>query len=269
MKTLREQRKEITDDINSMKKGSYEQMWLITMYGLSSYFKSLFRFGNKEVTRDNLNVIKEMFSILKTEREMLNFILRNLDKFEITSTQDVVQMLDDLNDKTVAYYYEVIEDIEDAVDMSEERRGIRPRKNFPTLIQSDSYANEVKALALDKKAIREFLGYEEEFWDYIADMDKTDVRVPYESAKELSYANPLYDSKTGNVVDVKMYIPEIADLSSALLAIQTYEKAYGIWKCLGKKYLPIEFGFERQEEFERTYLPKLDEGALAKRKKMS
>ena len=64
MKTLLEQREEVTEDIKSMKKGSYEQMWLITMYGLSSYFKSLFRFGkNSKVTKDNINVIKEMFSI--------------------------------------------------------------------------------------------------------------------------------------------------------------------------------------------------------------
>ena len=111
MKTVVEQRQELTDDIKSMKKGSYEQMWLITMYGLGSYFKSLFRFGgSSKVTRDNLNVIKEMFGILKTEREMLNFILRNLDKFDITSTQDVVQMLDELNDKTVEYYYEGVQD---------------------------------------------------------------------------------------------------------------------------------------------------------------
>ena len=266
MKTLLDQREEITDNIKSMKKGSYEQMCLITMYSLSSYFKSLFTFGSRSnVTRDNLNVIKEMFSILKTEREMLNFILRNLDKFEINATQDVVQMLDDLNDKTVEYYYSVIDEIEDAVDMKEERRGRRPIKNFPTLIQGNGYTNEVKALALNKKAIKDFLGYEEEFWQFIADKDKTEVRVPYEGAKSMSYAVPLHDSTTGNVVDVKMYIPEIADLSSALLAIQTYEKAYGIWKCLGKKYIPIDFAFERQEEFEKSYLPKMDEVKLTKK----
>ena len=269
MKTVVEQRQELTEDIKSMKKGSYEQMWLITMYGLGSYFKSLFRFGNSNVTRDNLNVIKEMFGILKTEREMLNFILKNLDRFEINSTQDVVQMLDELNDKTVEYYYEVIEEIEDAVDMGEERRGIRPVKHFPTLIQSSSYANEVKALALDKKAIKEFLGYEEEFWKYISSMDKTDVRVPYEGAKGLSYAVPLYDGDTGMVEGIKMYIPEISDLSTALLAIQIYEKAYSIWKCLGKQYIPIEFAFERQEEFEKTYLPKMDESQLLQKKKIS
>ena len=270
MKTLLEQREEVTEDIKSMKKGSYEQMWLITMYSLSSYFKSLFAFGSRSnVTKDNLNVIKEMFSILKTEREMLNFILRNLDKFEINATQDVLQMLDELNDKTVEYYYSVIDDIEDAVDMKEERRGVRPIKNFPTLTQGNGYTNEVRALALNKRAIKEFLGYEEAFWTFIADKDKTEVRVPYEGAKGMAYAIPLHDRETNNVVDVKMYIPEIADLGSALLAIQMYEKAYGIWKCLGKEYIPIEFAFERQEEFEKTYLPKLDENMLLQKKKIS
>ena len=66
-----------------------------------------------------------------------------------------------------------------------------------------------------------------------------------------------------------MYIPEIADLNSALLAIQVYEKAYSIWKCLGKQYIPIEFAFERQEEFEKTYLPKMDESQLLQKKKIS
>lgn len=265
METLTEKREELTKDIKSMKKGSYEQMWLITMYGLGSYFKSLFTFGNSNVTRDNLNVIKEMFQILKTERQMLNFILKNLEMFEISSAQDVVQMLDELNDKTVEYYYEVIEDIEDAVDMSDEKRGIRPRKNFPTLIQTDSYSNEVKALALNKQAIREFLGYEEEFWNYIKSIDKSNVRVPYEGTKAMSYAIPIFDADTKCVSGIKMYIPEISDLSSALLAIQIYEKAYSIWRCLGKEYIPIEFAFERQEEFERTYLPNLDEMKLIKK----
>ena len=266
MKSLIEKKQEVTEDIKAMKKGSYEQMLLITMYGLGSYFKSLFKFGNSDVTRDNLNVIKEMFNILWTERELLNFILKNMDRFEISSTQDVVQMLDELNDKTVEYYYEVIEEIEDAVDMGEERRGIRPVKHFPTLIQSNSYSNEVKALAINKQAIREFLGYEEEFWTYIKDMDKTDVRVPYEGHEALSHAFPLYDGDD-IVTGLKMYIPEISDLASALLAIQTYEKAHSIWKCLGKKYVPSEFAFERQEEFEHTYLPNLDSDKLVKAKR--
>ena len=265
MKTIREQREEVTSDIQSMKKGSYEQMWLITMYSLSSYFKSLFTFGcRSNVTKDNLNVIREMFNILKTEREMLNFILKNLEQFDIYATQGIVQMLDELNDKTVEYYYSVIEDIEVAVEMKEERRGKRPIKNFPTLTQYKGYANEVKALALNKQAIKDFLRYEDEFWEYIAKRDGDAIRVQYDGAKGLAYAVPVFDD-AGIVVDLKMYIPEVADLGSALLAIQTYEKAYGIYRCLGKKYIPIDFAFERQEEFEQHYLPNMDKMQLLKK----
>ena len=58
----------LIDDIKEMKKGSYEEMWLITVYGLASYFKSLFSFGfRSNVTRDNINVIKQMFGFLSTE----------------------------------------------------------------------------------------------------------------------------------------------------------------------------------------------------------
>ena len=178
-------------------------------------------------------------------------------------------MLDELNDKTVEYYYGVIDEIEDAVDMGEEFRGTRPVKHFPTLIQSNSYANEVKALALNKQAIREFLGYEEEFWKYIESMDRSGVVVSYEGAEVLSHATALHDGNTGYVSGLRMYVPEISDLASALLAIQTYEKAHSIWKCLGKDYIPFDFTFERQEEFEKTYLPKLDENMLLQKKKIS
>ena len=100
----------LTDDIKEMKKGSYEEMWLITVYGLASYFKSLFSFGfRSNVTRDNINVIKEMFGILSTERKLLNYILKNMESFHVESTEDVISMLDSLNDKTVEYYYHVID----------------------------------------------------------------------------------------------------------------------------------------------------------------
>lgn len=258
----------VIENITSMKKGSYEQMWLTTMYSLESYFKSLFKFGcSSSVTKDNLNVIKEMFKILKTERGMLNFLLRNIDRFDVEAVNDVVQMLDNLNDKTVAYYYDVIEEIEDAVDMGDELRGIRPGKNFPTLIQSDCYANEVKALALSKDAIKEFLGYEDEFWAYIKDMDRNTVKVPYKGAEVLSYANPFVDGD-GNVIGLRMYITEIVDLPTALHAIKTYEKAYGIYKSMGKKYVNVDLSIEKQEDFKTTFLPMLDVDVLLEKKPM-
>lgn len=255
----------LIDEITDMKKGSYEEMWLITVYGLSSYFKSLFAFGyNSNVTRDNINVIKEMFKILFTERKMFNYILKNLDSFHLEATEDVVNMLDELNGKTVEYYYHVIEDIEDACDLKEEFRGTRPRKDFPTLIQSSSYANEVISLALSKDAIKEFLGYEEEFWEFVKSREGVSLRVSYETAEAMSYVTPIMN---GNLVhDVKFLIPDVVDLATALLALKTYQDLYGIYKCIGKELKPATDDPKKQKEFESDYLPKLSQNLIHKKK---
>lgn len=246
----------LIDDIKEMKKGSYEEMWLITVYGLASYFKSLFSFGFKSnVTRDNINVIKEMFGILSTERRLLNYILKNMDSFHVESTEDVISMLDSLNDKTVEYYYHVIEDIEDAVDCGQEFRGTRPRKEFDTLTQSDSYASEVVALALDKNAIKEFLGYEEAFWKFVEEREKSDFKVSYETASHMVQVTALYSDDI--VSDVTFFIPGVVDLRTALLALQAYQKIYAIYKCIGRSKVDVVIGDAKSEEFESKYLPAL------------
>ena len=255
----------LIDELTDMKKGSYEEMWLITVYGLSSYFKSLFAFGYKsKVTKDNLNVIKEMFKILYTERKIFNYILKNLDRFYLSSTEDVINMLDELNGKTVEYYYHVIEDIEDACELKEELRGTRPRKEFPTLIQSSSYANEVVALALNKKAVIEFLGYEEDFLKFIKDRDNCDLKVEAETASNIVAVVPIMHED--DVADVKFILPEVVDLETALLAIKTYQKIYSIYKCIGGPLVKDEISQDKAIQFENDYLPKLSQLMLHKKK---
>ena len=255
----------LLEELKDMKSGSYEEMWLITVYGLSSYFKSLFSFGfNSNVTKDNINVIKEMFKILYTERKLLNFILKNLDSFHLDSTEDVIRMLDELNDKTVEYYYHIIEDIENACECEQEFRGSRPRKEFPTLIQSSSYANEVVALALNKKAVIEFLGYEEDFLKFIKDRDNCDLRVEAETASNIVAVVPIMHED--NVADVKFVLPEVVDLETALLAIKTYQKIYSIYKCIGGPLVKDEISQDKAIQFENDYLPKLSQLMLHKKK---
>ena len=134
MENLEVEKAKLVSEITEMKKGEIEEMFLISFYSLSSYIKSLIAFGHRSnVTKDNLKVIKEMFNIIKTDRNMLNFILKNIDNFHIDSIMNVIDMLDDANDKTIMYYYDVINEIEDACEMNVERRGIRSRKNFETI----------------------------------------------------------------------------------------------------------------------------------------
>ncbi len=267
MKMMDEQIEKITANIKDMKNGSYEQMVLITLYSLSSYFKSLITFGQgSNVTRDNLNIIKEMFNILKKERQLLIFILKHIEEFEVEAVCNVVYILDDLNDKTVEYYYNVIEDIEDAVFMKEERRGIRPRKNFPTLIQSDSYTKEVIALTETKDNVKNFLGFEDDFWQYI-EKHEYSVRTTPELAQEMAYVTYLVD-ENHIVTGMKLLVPDVVDLSTALLAIKLYQQAYDIYKMIGSKYDSHMVGdyTEKQVKYQNEYLFSEEKINLKKKK---
>lgn len=252
-----EEKKELQQLINGMKNGSIEQMLLITVYSLKSYFGSLLAFGRKsKITRDNLNVIKEMFFILRNERTLLNFVLRNMDIIDIQAAQDVVWMLDDVNDKTVEYYYNVIEDIEDAVECNQEFRGLRPKLRFPTLIDESSYASEVIALCENFETLKSFLGFEDEFWTFIKDKTKK-VDTSIEVMTKMTYAIPIYD-ENGIVVSVHLMLPKVSNLETALLAIKIYKKAYNIYKMIGMKYsAEVDDGsLSLQEEYKNKYLPK-------------
>ncbi len=228
-------KKQLIEDIYRMKSGSREQMLLTTFYSLRAYVRSLFVFGiNNEATKDNLNVIKEMFSILRTERILLNYILKHIDDFDIDATEKVVRMLDEVNDETVLFYYNVIDDIENAALMEEEFRAKRRKQPVPSLIQSSSYASEVVALGENIDSLKEFLGYEDEFWEYIKKEYK-EVNVDINVAEKMVYAAPLLDDE-GNVFRVLITGPKVVDLETALLAIQVYKKAHDIYLCIGKKY---------------------------------
>lgn len=257
MVTIEEEKKDLYKNIWEMKNGSAEQMCLIIMYSLGAYFKSLFAFGSSnKVTRDNLNIIKEMFNIIRTERKLLNYILQNIDKFDVNAAQDVVGMLDSVNDKTVEYYYDVINDIEDAAELKEEHRGYRPRSGFPTLIEEGTYAGEVIALSENLESLKGFLGFEEEFWNFIKDKTKK-VDTSIEIMEKMVYAIPIQD-ENGFVVSLQLMLPKVTNLESALLAIKVYKKAYEIYKALGMNLddVKLEDSTLLEDSYRKDYLPK-------------
>lgn len=237
-KEEKQNKEDLLSDIKQMKSGSFEQMFLVTTYSLSNYMKCLLTFGrNSQVTKDNLHIIKEMFSILKTERAFLNYILKNLDKIDAYSALLVVGLLDEANDETVAFYYKVMDDIEEACEMQEEMRGKRIKQRRPTILQEQSYAAEVIALCENIDSLKSFLGYEEDFWHFIEDKVKKVNTAPSVEEKMI-YANPIYDNND-KVVSIDILVPCIVDLQTALMALQIYVKAYRIYKSLGQAYVSV------------------------------
>lgn len=228
-----EQKEELRKNIFEMKSGSIEQMLLIVKYSLTAYFKSAITFGSdNRVTRDNILIIKEMFEILRRERKLLNYILRNIDYFDVTSSEEVVGMLDEVNDKTIDYYYGLLNDIEDAAELGQEFRGYRPRKGASTLITDDKYLLEVVGLGLSLDDLKAYLGYEDDFWNFVKDRIKL-INTSSDIMEQMARVTPI--TNNGEIVDIDMLIPRIIDLRSATVALEMYEKAYNFYKLLGSR----------------------------------
>ena len=249
------EKEELINKINDMRHGEAEQMILTVFYSLKNYFRSLYSFGlNSKVTKDNLKVIQEMFFIIKVERKLLNYIVKNIDTFAIGSTFNIVEMLDELNDKTILYYYKVMDDITFACDIKDEGKGSRIPCDFTSLSFSHNYVQEIVALSENLESLQSFLGFEEEFWCFI----KKKIAFTDKSFQsDIPSVTPFYD-KEGLVSDLKLVMPKISNLETALLSIRLYKEAYEIYKLLGKKldYKLLEDSKQLEEFYKKEYLYK-------------
>ncbi len=249
MATMEEEKLDLIRYMNEMKSGSIEQMILTIRYCLEAYFRSLIVFGSdNKVTRENIEIIKEMFKILNTERSFLDYIRQNIDHFDIEASQDVVFLLDSINDETVEYYYGLMNDIDDAIDLVQEFRGYRPRIPFPSLLNDPSYAIKVIALGENLDSIQEFLGFEEDFWQYINE------RTEFEDEINTPGVYPISNS-TNDPIDLKIVLPKVTNLDSALQVIKLYRKAYEMYQILNKPFnKELETDTDLEEKYQNVYL---------------
>lgn len=226
------EREELLKGICDVREENFEQKWLMTKYSLISYLKSLFTYGFKsEITKDNLNVMKEVKQIIKAENSILEYLIDNITEVNIESAWDYLDKLDILNAKTIFYYIHVIEDIEESCEMKEPLRAKRSPRDFKTFTDSAKYQMEAIALTKDEKQIREYLGYEDEFWKYIDSVIKR-VDATTTILNEITYAIPIHDSDD-KICGISILVPKIVDYDSAVIAIELYKKAYDIYKSFG------------------------------------
>ncbi len=230
----RPNRKEIEKELMKNRDLNFEEHALMTIYSIKSYLAALFKFGIKsETARDALRVKKEFVRILKEEDKIFLFLLTNIYNIDLEALDNMVGMLDELNERTVKYYYGVLDDIDEAVEMGDERRAKRMPKNFDTLIESKSYRQELMGLVENHKTIRDFLNYPDEFWEFMKDRYRTVEMDPESIEHEAGIGRRSYD-KDGNLDDFTMVCPKPVDLHSALAALRLWAEAYEHFKSIGK-----------------------------------
>lgn len=230
----KKEKKELKEEIIETKKLNREEVYLMMKYGVNAYMNSLFVFGpNSDCTKESLNLLTKFINIIKKESNIHKNMLKNYLLINLSESLEIMDSLDELNTKTVEYFYDAIDDILDACLTKEEIRAKHRRKNFDMLIETNEYDMQVAGLSLNFSDIKEYLNYPQDFWNYV--MPKvTQIDSHYEEAGFFYNVLMKFDDEN-NLKDIRVFVPHIINLRTALVNVHEFKHAYDLYNLLGKK----------------------------------
>ena len=125
-----------------------------------------------------IKIKAEYMAILNEENNLLNLILNNGINKNINAVDELIIKLNDLNEKTIIYYYSLLDDIESEIEIDRNYSYRRIPKNFETLTETDEFKFMVNGLNLTINDVKNYLNYGNDFWNYIKDKTKV-IKNPY------------------------------------------------------------------------------------------
>lgn len=236
----KEESKQIRNIIHEVNCLNISQKLTMYKYYLKTVLYTIIVFGySSDLTLSTMCLHSESSSISCVEKDILSFIKKNIDKIDYEEALEYIDMLDNLNDKTVIYYLEQYDNIETACDMHSQKRYKKDKKEFSTLIESNFYKICAYGLTINFDDIKEFLNYGKIFWNDI--MDKI---VFVDSHDEQSKYGLIFGSD-----DIKILIPKIVNLETALKSISILSDVYN-------KYYNTKNKVDLKNDFVSNYLVK-------------
>lgn len=237
----KEESKKIKNMIHNIKYLNVGQKLIMYKYFLKTIIYSIIIFGYySDITSEVVDLYLENKKVSSEENNIFSFIKKNLDKMNYDEVLDYIEMLSTLNSETIIYYLEQYDNIETACDMHSENRYIRDKKNFKTLIETKDYKLSALALTITFDNIKEFLNYDDYFWNEIIEkiqfIDSHDYKGKY---------GIVFDSD-----DIRIILPELVNLDTALISISILSEIYN------KYYTHSKSDADLESEFKNYYLTK-------------
>ena len=238
MKSTISHKDELIKEILRIWKTNPKQFRKVIKEGLGRYTQAVTTFGIKSpLAKESLAIAKEAHSINKTEEKLFKFILDNIDSFDVSSVENVISTIDELNDETYSRLIRTLVDIEIACNLEKEDRALDPNRLTDKVITNNKYKAMVLGLTQKMSDVKNFLNYEEEFWLFIEDHLKVEPSPAYIAEKTCGI-KPIVD-ENGNLVQFYTIIPRVVDMDTAMIAIEILKKAHNLYTCVGKKYSDI------------------------------
>lgn len=247
-------------ELSDIKKLNINQILLMLKYSIEAYLHSIISFGPRhEITLEVKEIWYKFRQIMKEEKKIYEFILRNSSSIYSKEVYDLLDKIEELNDETIEYFYAAFDDILDACETKCENRATHYKKEFLTLIETDEYRIQASGLTVSFENIKEFLCYPQTFWDYVASrIRRVDPRI---KENEILYVTLIKTEENGTLKDFKVYVPEIVDLKTACINVHEFKHAYDLYLQMGKIIDETEEHYEKdaeelEKEFQKRYVLK-------------
>lgn len=198
-----------------------EELMYMLKYFIEAFIKSIITFGLRhKVTIDSINLINEFRWIVKEEKHLHDYMLKEAKTIDREECIKLLNILDELNEKTIRYYHKAFNDILHACETNCVYRATHIKKDFKTLIETEEYRNTLAGLTLTLKDVKKFLNYEEEFWKYID--DKTTI---VDSKTQLDQCGVTKEED-----NIKIHVPLIINAETARMNKRIFIDAHEIIK---------------------------------------
>lgn len=228
-------REAIKDDIKEIRWQNLEQILSTFKYISIAYLKAYMMFGRgHKVTEESKRIWLEFKDIVLSEDKILRFLKNNTETIDYDAAEDLLDKLDNLNEDTVIYYYDLIDSLEDACETQQEWRITRPRRSFKTLIETDEFYKKALSLTLSMKDIETFLKLPKEFFEYV---DKKIITINPYTIEEAEHFYGVYPKVVNGVLtNFRLIVPEVVDDKTASINVNLYSQAFYVYQYLGKEY---------------------------------
>lgn len=234
----RELKKEYKREIREIKKQNLETLSLLLKYGVEDMIETI------DNVEKNAKILDEFHAIAVEEKMLLNFIKRNLKRIDSNELDKMLDVLDKINEKTVDYYYYLLDN--NVVDTVKEKQ----YRGLETIVETGKYRKEVLGLTLGMDDIINYLNYDESFWTYIL------PRITRIDDEELRQVN-IKCNANEIIEDIKVFVPNVVNLETAKINIHEFTHAYDIFKMIGFQYLERDYeeiAVRNENEFELNYV---------------
>ena len=247
-------------DVRAIFYENIEEIFFMMQYCLKDYLKSVLNFGfHHSVTKEVSDVWNEFLKNVLEEKFLLNYLIQNSGLEDFEEANKFILALDSLNEEVIQYYYEVLDEIEIACEMKTEWRAMKPNRGFKDLLEMNEYRERLCFMTLSFEDVKMFLGYSEDFWEYIINRMLV-VENSFEEGIGFYGVNIKVDNNQC-LTDLKVLVPKIINLETALVNVHEFNLAYELYQILGNPIDKSDMKYEGsardcESKFKEEYIVK-------------